>query len=618
MRGQRPFLTGLRQVCAWARSCDHGNTGSQWGRWPLRRGVFGELGDEDIATPFWRGRGRWLLAMAMALGLGVGVQAGDRRGAVATVHPLATKAGLDALASGGNAVDAAVASALMLGVVDGHNSGLGGGCFFLVHLADGRTVAVDGREMAPARATRDMFLKDGKADPRLSQDGPLAAGVPGELAALAHVSTNYGRLPLRRLLEGAARVAETGFEPSRGYRGRVQETLREIGWALADAPAFAEFRRIWRMPAEGTPWKLKQPELGRFYRRLADGGVGAFYGGDFPRTVQADMARTGGVMEASDFAAYVPRLRTPLETRYRGHRIVGFPPPSSGGVHVGEILNILEHFDLRAMGEDSVDFVHVVTEAMKLAFADRAHWLGDPDFARVPRGLISEEYARLLAARIDPRHAGWVGGAGAPSSASEDIFERERHRHTTHFSTADAEGNWVACTATVNTSFGSKVVVSGTGLVLNNQMDDFVAQPGVPNFFGLIGADANAVEARKRPLSSMSPTLVLKDGKPVLSVGAAGGPTIISQTLLAIIRVVDFGRSPTEAVAGKRFHHQWRPDVVRLERSWGEAMAVALQSRGHTVDWVGALGATQAVGRRDADGFEAVSDPRVEGLGATR
>ncbi len=590
MRGQRPFFYRSPSQARQSACVAVG----RWARWTCWASLF-----------------VWVFAGGVALG-------GDRRGAVATVHPVATRAGLEALAEGGNAIDAAVASALMLGVVDGHNSGLGGGCFFLVRMADGRTEALDGREMAPASATRDMFLKGGKAEARLSEDGPLAVGVPGEMAVLSAVSAKYGRVPMARLLERCAKVAERGFEVGDAYRGRAVGTLKEIEWAPATDPAFAEFRRIWQMPAGSRVWVLKQPDLAGFYRRLAQGGAEEFYRGRFPGEVERQMKVTGGLVRASDFSAYEMRVRQPLVTTYRGHEIIGFPPPSSGGVHVGEILNILEHFDLRAMGEDSVDFVHVLTEALKLAFADRAHWLGDPDFARVPRGLISREYARELAARIDARHAGLVAGAGRPMDADSDVFERERHRHTTHFSAADGEGNWVACTATVNTSFGSKVVVPGTGLVLNNQMDDFVAQPGVPNFFGLVGADANAVEARKRPLSSMSPTLVLKDGRPVLSVGAAGGPTIISQTLLAIVRIVDFGHGPAEALAGRRFHHQWRPDVVMLERAWGASMAESLRQRGHVVQWVESLGATQAVGRRADGGFQAAADPRVRGLGATR
>ncbi len=559
----------------------------------------------------------WVAVLALLI-TGASAQAGARRGAVATVNPIATQAGLDAMAAGGNAVDAAVACALTLGVVDGINSGLGGGCFILVRLADGRTVAVDGRETAPAAATRDLFLRDGKADPHRSQDGALAIGVPGEFAALAYVSTNFGRLPLRKLLEPAARIAERGFLPDAHYRSRREEALKDLAWAPVEAPAFVEFRRLWGGKPDAGRTLFKQPELAGTYRRLADGGVEEFYHGDFARRTADQLRSLGGLVTAEDYAAYEPRRREVLRTTYRGVEILGFPPPSSGGVHVGEILNVLEHFDLRAMGEDSADFVHVITEAMKLAFADRAHWLGDPDFAKVPRGLLAKDYAAQLAARINLRQATAVSGHGEPAAADEDYFERERHRHTTHFSTADAAGNWVACTATVNTTFGSKVVVPGTGLVLNNQMDDFAAQPGVPNYFGLVGADANAVEGRKRPLSSMSPTVVLRGGKPVLSVGAAGGPTIISQTLLAIVRVVDFGHDTRGALRAPRFHHQWRPDVLKMEKGWGEGVIAELRRRGHTVEVIGELGATQAVGRGDDGRFEAAADPRIPGQGATR
>jgi gamma-glutamyltranspeptidase/glutathione hydrolase len=265
------------------------------------------------------------------------------------------------------------------------------------------------------------------------------------------------------------------------------------------------------------------------------------------------------------------------------------------------------------MGDGSAELAHVVAEAMKLAFADRARWLGDPDFAKVPRGLVSKDYAAELARRIRADRASIVASAGTPPEADRDWFARERNRHTTHFSTADTEGNWVACTASLNTSFGSKVVVPGTGILLNNHMDDFSAQPGVPNFFGLVGAEANAIEARKRPLSSMSPTLVLKDGRPILSVGAAGGPTIISQTLLAILRTIDFKKPPREALAAPRLHHQWKPDELHVERAWGEAVIAELRRRGHTVVVDASLGAAQAVGR-DAEGrWSASADPRVEG-----
>lgn len=550
-------------------------------------------------------------------------------GAVATVHPLATQAGVDALKAGGNAVDAAVATALMLGVVDGQNSGIGGGCFITLRLADGRFLAIDGRETAPAAATRDMYLRDGHAVPALSQHGALSVGVPGQLAALAYISTNFGRLPISRHLSEAARVAEGGFEVSRSYEGRLSSALKEIA-PLPPTP-FAEFRRIFtREPGSGIreAWhlgeRLAQPDLARTYRTLAAEGVGSFYRGSFASATAQWMRDNGGLLTTANFASYQPKLRQPIRTRYRGHDIVGFPPPSSGGVHVGQILNILEHYDLRKLGNGSADFVHVIAEAMKLAFADRAHWLGDPDFTRVPKGLASTEYAQDLAARIQMDKVTPITQHGIPPRANEDVFPRVEPiptgppdgKHTTHFSTADSKGNWVACTATINTTFGSKVVIPGTGVVLNNEMDDFSAEPGAPNAFGLVGAEANAVAPGKRPLSSMSPTLVLKDGQPILSVGAAGGPTIISQTLLAIIQIVDFGSDPATALGQPRFHQQWRPDELVVEKSMPESVRTELTRRGHKLKLVNQLGACQAVGLRRVNGtprFEGAHDPRVEG-----
>jgi len=325
------------------------------------------------------------------------------------------------------------------------------------------------------------------------------------------------------------------------------------------------------------------------------------------------MKENGGLLTAADFAQYQCKVREPVTNSYRGYQIIGFPPPSSGGVHVAEILNIVEAFDLRKFGAGSADLIHVVTEAMKLAFADRAFWLGDPDFAPVPRGLISKEYAAKLASRIRMDHAAAVASNDVPDHAATEFFGK----HTTHFCVADAEGNWVACTATINTSFGSKMVVPGTGVLLNNEMDDFSMQPGVPNYFGLVGAEANAVGPRKRPLSSMSPTLVLKDGKPVMSVGAAGGPTIISQAVLAIINFIDFGMPIEQALAQPRFHHQWRPDELKIERGVGEGVLAELRRRGHRVVEVNSIGAAQGMDLGQAKGrLEAASDPRLEGKAA--
>ena len=522
-------------------------------------------------------------------------------GAVASVHPLATRAGLDVLKSGGNAIDAAVAVAVTLGVVDSHNSGLGGGCFLLIRRANGEFVAIDGREMAPAAATRDMFLREGKADTRLSQTGALASGVPGSVAAYAYAVEKFGRRKFGELLAPAAKIAEDGFPIDRAYAARIQ--------ALADElRSFGEPKAL-LFHATGTPLVegeiLKQPDLAASYRALAGQGPDWFYRGPYARKVAEWMKAHGGLITAGDFADYHLVMREPVRGTYRGAEVVSFPPPSSGGVHVLQILNILETFDLPKLDEPTR--VHVIAEAMKLAFADRAHWLGDPDFVAVPRGLLRKDYAQSLAAQIKLDKVLAVASHGEPPDAITDIFGM---KHTTHFSVADAEGNWVACTATVNTSFGSKVIVPGTGIFLNNQMDDFSTQPGVPNAFGLIGAEANGVAPGKRPLSSMSPTIVLRDGKPILAIGAAGGPTIISQTVLALIGVLDLGLPLDAALAQPRFHHQWRPDEVRIETRAAEAVLKHLSDLGHKLDVSPGIGASNGVAWRDGS-FTAASEPRV-------
>jgi gamma-glutamyltranspeptidase / glutathione hydrolase len=532
--------------------------------------------------------------------------AAGRRGVVATVHPLATEAAINVFKKGGNAIDAAVAAAVTLGVVDGHNSGIGGGCFLLIRRASGEVIAIDGRETAPAKAGRNMFVQDGKADPKLSQTGALAVGVPGALAAYEYAVRRFGKLSMQELLLPAAKIAEDGFPINRHYAQRLEATAKEL--------RMFDGARVLFMNDKGEPWKagdvLGQSDLAKTYRTVAEQGNGWFYHGPFAHATADWMRRNGGLVTEEDLQQYQVKQREPVRTTYRGHEIVGFPPPSSGGVHVAQILNILEHFDLKSMGAGSADLIHVVTEAMKLAFADRAYWLGDPDFVKVPRGLVSRDYSTKLAGKIRRDHSTTVSQHGAPDNAASDLFGK----HTTHFSTADGEGNWVACTATINTSFGSKVVVPGTGVLLNNQMDDFSVRPGVPNYFGLIGAEANAIAPRKRPLSSMSPTIVLKDGQPILSVGAAGGPAIISQVVVAIICVIDFGMDPGVALAQPRFHHQWKPDEMVIEKRVGEDVVRELERRGHKLKRVDSIGAAQAVG------WEAVEkrivgahDPRVEG-----
>ena len=526
---------------------------------------------------------------------------------IATVHSAATAAASDVFREGGNAVDAAVAAALTLGVVDGHNSGIGGGCLILIRQPDGRLTAIDGREMAPAAARRDMFLRDGVPIPGASQTGPLAVGVPGALAAYELALARCGTRQLDRLLAPGLDAAENGFVIDQRYAQSLRST--------ADDLRRFDGSRAMLLRPDGTPphagERLVLPDLANTYRQISEHGTGWFYRGPFADRVGDWMAAHGGMLTAADFAAYRAKLREPIKSTYRGYQVIGFPPPSSGGVHVAQVLCILEHFDLKQIDDDDpVAATHVIAEAFKLAFADRAYWLGDADFVDVPLGLLGKDYAASLAKKIHPERATDVPQHGTPPNWRQDLFGR----HTTHVAAADAQGNWVAITATVNTSFGSKVVVPGTGVVLNNEMDDFSIAPGVPNAFKLIGAENNAIAPGKRPLSSMSPTIVLdQEGRPLLTLGAAGGPKIISQVVLAIVRTIDFGQPLPDAVVGARFHHQWRPDVLYHEADLAPAVARGLQARGHALEVLSAGGVTQAVAARGDGGFIGVSDPRVSG-----
>ena len=547
---------------------------------------------------------RCLLLLLLASPLG---QSAEKTGAVVTGHPLATKAAEQAFKQGGNAVDATVAAALTLGVVDGFNSGIGGGCFMLIRKPDGTFVAIDGRETAPQKASRDMFLHDGKADPGLSRTGALAIGVPGSLAAYDLAIREHGNMDLAEHLGQAAAIAEKGFALDKAY-------LRRLGQAVEKLRQFPDSARIFLGP-DGNAWpsghSLKQPDLARSYRKIARHTADWFYRGPFALKTEEWMLANGGLISRADLAAYKARRREPVRSTYRGFEIVGFPPPSSGGVHVAQILNILETFDLRSMPPNSPRFVHHVTEAMRLAFADRAHWLGDADFAPVPKGLASKKYASELARRIHPDKLTNVERHSTPPDADTNLFGK----HTTHFSATDSDGWWVACTATVNTTFGSGVVLPGTGIVMNNEMDDFSAQPGTPNAFGLIGAEANAVAPGKRPLSSMSPTIVLRDGKPVFTVGAAGGPTIISQAVLAIIHFIDHGMTPAKALGQARFHHQWKPNRLLIEKALSQATIDALRNMGHTIKVTDSIGAAQALGLGQAGRpFTGAADPRGRGV----
>lgn len=559
-------------------------------------------------------RDDWLETLARAVEGRTQVRPTSRRPgdltqfAAATVHPLATEAAIAAYDRGGNAIDAAIAAAITLGVVDGHNSGIGGGCFILIRAADGTITAIDGREMAPAAATRDLFVREGKADTRLSQTGALAAAVPGALAAWERALAKHGRLALADLLLPAAELAEKGSPIDGVFARKLASAAKDLATFPASAAIF--------LKADGSPYTegevVKQTDLGASYRAIAEHSSGWFYRGPFAAKTAAWMAENGGLLTEADFAAYVAKEREPLLTDYRGHQIVGFPPPSSGGVHVAQILGMLEGLDLSKL--EPAPRTHLIAETMKRAFADRAHWLGDPDHAPVPRGLLDRDYLAGLAGQIDPTRATPVSGHGTPPRATEAVFGDFDRKHTQHLCTADAEGNWVAMTSTINTGFGSKVVIPGTGILLNNEMDDFSAQPGVPNAFGLVGSEANAVGPGKRPLSSMSPTLVLREGRVLMAVGAAGGPTIISQTVQAIINRLDLRLDVDDSLAAPRIHHQWSPDTLRMEKAFDPAVIAALKAMGHDVAESEAIGATQAITYDPSRGlYRPVHDPRVPG-----
>ena len=525
----------------------------------------------------------------------------DATGAIATVHPLATAAASRQLANGGNAIDAAIAAAVTLGVVDSYNSGIGGGLFALVRWADGDIEAIDAREMAPDKAHRDMYMHSGQVMSQWSREGALAVGIPGSVAAFDYLLQKGGSRSFAELLLPAATLAEEGFTVTPEFYRRLRQQRQSLA-------KFASTAAIFLNP-DGRPWpighQLRQPELANTYRQLAKHGARYFYRGAFPLAVEQWMRAHGGIATAADFANYQLRLRRPVKSQFMGYDIYGFPPPSSGGVHVATILHILQNFELQNMAE--VGRLHLLAEAMKLAFADRAHWLGDPDFAEVPRGLITSDYGRALAKKIDPQQVTAVPTHHIPPNVQSDLFDR----HTTHIAVADSKGNWVAMTTTLNTSFGSKVVIPGTGVLLNNQMDDFAARPGVPNAYGLIGSEANRIQARKRPLSSMSPTIVLKGGEPMMTIGAAGGPMIISQVVQGLINHLLLRQPLAVALASPRIHQQWRPNLLFFDKKLSLPLRRQLTARGHRLRQLGYEGSTNAISQLNGR-LVAVSEPRIK------
>lgn len=523
-----------------------------------------------------------------------------RRAIVVTREAHATRAGVAALKAGGNAVDAAVAVGLALAVTHPSAGNLGGGGFLLVRFADGRAAFLDFRERAPERATRDMYL-DAAGNPTTdSTVGYRAAGVPGTVAGLAEAHRKWGRRPWAELVTPAVELASNGFPVT--YR--LAQSLR-ASRLLARFPESARiFQRNGRYFEPGE--LLVQPELARTLERIRREGARGFYEGETARLLVADMERHGGLITHADLRNYRPVERKPLEGTYRGYGILTAPPPSSGGIGILQMLGMLEGSGYEKSGAGSAAAVHFLAEAMRRYFADRARHLGDPDFVQVPvSGLLDPRYIASRRRSITDRATPSAEvHAGEPPPAGESA-------ETTHYSIVDAEGNAAAVTYTLNGGYGSGVTAAGLGVLLNNEMDDFTAKPGAPNYYGLIQGEANAVAPRKRPLSSMTPTIILKDGRLYMATGSPGGPTIINTVLQVIVNVIDFGMNIQEATDWPRIHHQWLPDELRLERGFSPDTIKLLEARGHRVRTVASQGEAASI-LRDGEWLLGAPDSRTD------
>jgi gamma-glutamyltranspeptidase / glutathione hydrolase len=533
-------------------------------------------------------------------------------GIVASDHPEASAAGQRMLAKGGNAFDAAIATSLALAVVRPQSTGIGGGGFMVFHHQN-KTGVLDYREVAPAQATANMYLDEkGIPVPELSTVGFKAAGVPGLLAGLHEVYKTKATLPLKELVAPAIALAEAGFLADSHFV-HASEILNERG-ARADLKALYFINQ---KPAKQGQ-RVQNKPLAASLRLLSEQGFRAMYEGPWAESFAGKIQAAGGLISAADLKAYQPTYRTPLTTDYRGYKVATMPPPSSGGVALITMLNILKPYplDWNALSWGSSEYTHLLTESMKHAFSDRAHFLGDPAFVDVPvKELTSERYAEQLLTRINQAeyatlNSTFYGKKGLEKKANQTPI---LDHGTTHYAIMDQAGNMVSATETINTYFGSQAVVPGTGILLNNEMDDFSKAPGVPNAFGLVGTEANAIAPYKKPLSSMTPTLVFtKENKPFLALGASGGPRIITGTFLSLVNVIDYGMNVNEAVSAPRFHHQWKPDILFVEKEIPRDVQRVLVSKGHQLMMGNAENVVQAV-MFDQGYFTGASDPRKGG-----
>ena len=529
-------------------------------------------------------------------------------GMVVSQRKVASEVGAEILRQGGNAIDAAVATALTLAVVLPRAGNLGGGGFMLIYSNElQKTIAIDYREMAPAKASRDMFLDNkGNYDRKKAQFSLLSAGVPGTVAGLYYALEKYGTLSWDEVLDPAINLAENGFKVPHDLSSVLTNYKNRLTANQATAEAYYKKNKV--------PYKvgevMKLPDLAWSLKELKQYGPSAFYQGEIAKKIVAEMELNGGLITLKDLGNYKVKERVPIKGTYKGYEIVSMPPSSSGGVHLIQMLNMLEPFSLNEMGFGSAETIHLLSEVMKRAYSDRSKYLGDTDFVEVPlKGLTSKTYAKNLLKEISLSKV----------TSSKDISHGNplpyESPDTTHFSVMDDRGNVVSNTYTLNFSYGSGIVIPGTGILMNNEMDDFSSKKGVPNAYGLVGFEANEIQGRKRPLSSMTPTIVFKDGKPYLVLGSPGGSRIITTVLQVVLNVLEHKMNIKKAVISPRIHHQWLPDVLLVEEGFSSDTLSLLKAKGHTIRPSRTMGSVQAI-VSSGDYFYGAADPRRPSSGA--